>query len=134
MAEEDRTAEEDLAQTVVRGDRNGGRGGNGYRGGNPSGRLDREIDRMNKGDRSIHRGTARQKESREREKDRNKNDRQRNDYDALGGKKQERFVKSGEERRQKKPNQQPQPKQEEDVIKDTRSAGEADDQRALPIR
>ena len=32
------------------------------------------------------------KESREREKDRNKNDRQRNDYDALGGKKQERFV------------------------------------------
>ena len=57
------------------------------------------------------------KESREREKDRNKNDRQRNDYDALGGKKQERFVNLEKNGGKKKPNQQPQPKQEEDVIK-----------------
>ncbi len=91
MAEEDRTAEEDLAQTVVRETETGGRGGNRYRGGNPSGRLDREIDRMNK-ETSASTEELRGKESREREKDRNKNDRQRNDYDALGGKKQERFV------------------------------------------
>lgn len=90
MAEEDRTAEEDLAQTVVRRQKRY-RGGNGYRGGNPSGRLDREIDRMNK-ETAASTEELRGKESREREKDRNKNDRQRNDYDALGGKKQERFV------------------------------------------
>ena len=57
------------------------------------------------------------KESREREKDRNKNGRQRSDYDALGGKKQERFVNLEKNGGKKKPNQQPQPKQEEDVIK-----------------
>lgn len=98
------------------GDRNGGRGGNGYRGGNPSGRLDREIDRMNK-ETAASTEELRGKESREREKDRNKNDRQRNDYDALGGKKQERFVNLEKNGGKKKPNQQPQPKQEEDVIK-----------------
>lgn len=98
------------------GDRNGGRGGNGYRGGNPSGRLDREIDRMNK-ETAASTEELRGKESREREKDRNKNGRQRNDYDALGGKKQERFVNLEKNGGKKKPNQQPQPKQEEDVIK-----------------
>ena len=98
------------------GDRNGGRGGNGYRGGNPSGRLDREIDRMNK-ETAASTEELRGKESREREKDRNKNGRQRSDYDALGGKKQERFVNLEKNGGKKKPNQQPQPKQEEDVIK-----------------
>ena len=98
------------------GDRNGGRGGNGYRGGNPSGRLDREIDRMNK-ETAASTEELRGKESREREKDRNKNDRQRNDYDALGGKKQERFVNLEKNGGKKKPQQQPQPKQEEETIK-----------------
>ena len=98
------------------GDRNGGRGGNGYRGGNPSGRLDREIDRMNK-ETAASTEELRGKESREREKDRNKNDRQRNDYDALGGKKQERFINLEKNGGKKKPQQQPKQQPEEDVIR-----------------
>lgn len=102
-------------QNGGQGDRNGGRG-NSYRGKESnSGRLDREIDRFNK-ESAMAPEELRGKESRERDKDRGKNAKQRNDYDALGGKKQERFVNLEKNGGKKKP-QQPQPKQEEDVIK-----------------
>lgn len=102
-------------QNGGQGDRNGGRG-NSYRGKESnSGRLDREIDRFNK-ESAIAPEELRGKESRDRDKDRNKNSKQRNDYDALGGKKQERFINLEKNGGKKKP-QQPQPKQEEDVIK-----------------
>ena len=96
------------------GDRNGGKG-NSYRGKESGGRLDRELDRFNK-EAVAAPDELRGKESRERDKDRNKNTKQRNDYDALGGKKQERFVNLEKNGGKKKP-QQPQPKQEEDVIR-----------------
>ncbi len=64
-----------------------------------------------------HRRSYEAKESRERDKDRNKNARQRNDYDALGGKKQERFINLEKNGGKKKPQQQPKPKPEEDVIR-----------------
>ena len=102
-------------QNGAQGDRNNGRG-NSYRGNQPGGRLDREIDRFNK-ESAAASEELRGKESREREKDRNKNGRQRGEFDALGGKKQERFVNLEKNGGKKKPNQQPQPKQEEDVIK-----------------
>ena len=96
------------------GDRNSGKG-NSYRGKESGGRLDRELDRFNK-EAVAAPDELRGKESRERDKDRNKNAKQRNDYDALGGKKQERFVNLEKNGGKKKP-QQPQPKQEEDVIR-----------------
>ena len=101
-------------QNGGQGDRNGGKG-NSYRGKESGGRLDRELDRFNK-EAVAAPDELRGKESRERDKDRNKNAKQRNDYDALGGKKQERFVNL-EKNGGKKIPQQPQPKQEEDVIR-----------------
>ena len=104
-------------QNGGQGDRNGNRG-NSYRGGQSAGRLDREIDRFNK--ESAANATPeelRGKESRERDKERGKNNKQRNEYDALGSKKQERFVNLEKNGGKKKPQQQPQPKQEEDVIR-----------------
>ena len=84
------------------GDRNNNRN-NGFRGGNNGGgRLDREIDRFNK-EAAAAPEELRGKESRERDKDRNKNARQRNDYDALGGKKQERFINLEKNGGKKKP-------------------------------
>jgi translation initiation factor IF-2 len=103
-------------QNGAQGDRNNNRG-NGYRGKESNGgRLDREIDRFNK-ENAAPAEELRGKESRDRDKDRNKNNRQRNDYDALGGKRQERFVNLEKNGGKKKPVQQPQPKQEEDVIR-----------------
>ena len=98
------------------GDRNGNRNNGGYRGGN-AGKFEREMDRFNKESASAAPEELRGKESREREKDRNRNNKQRNDYDALGGKKQERFVNLEKNGGKKKPQQQPQPKQEEEVIR-----------------
>lgn len=97
------------------GDRNGGRG-NSYRGNQPNGRLDREIDRFNK-ESAPAAEELRGKESRDRGQDRGKGNRQRGDYDALGGKKQERFVNLEKNGGKKKPQNQPQPKQEEEVIR-----------------
>ena len=97
------------------GDRNGGRG-NSYRGNQPNGRLDREIDRFNK-ESAPAAEELRGKESRDRSQDRGKGNRQRGDYDALGGKKQERFVNLEKNGVKKKPQNQPQPKQEEEVIR-----------------
>ena len=98
------------------GDRNNNRN-NGFRGGNNGGgRLDREIDRFNKEAAAAAPEELRGKESRERDKDRNKNARQRNDYDALGGKKQERFINLEKNGGKKKP-QQPKQQPEEDVIR-----------------
>ena len=102
-------------QNNSQGDRNGNRG-NSYRGNQPGGRLDREIDRFNK-DSAAPAEELRGKESRDRGQDRNKNNRQRGDYDALGSKKQERFVNLEKNGGKKKPQHQPQPKQEEDVIR-----------------
>jgi translation initiation factor IF-2 len=103
-------------QNGAQGDRNNNRG-NGYRGKESNGgRLDREIDRFNK-ESAAPAEELRGKESRDRDKDRNKNNRQRNDYDALGGKRQERFINLEKNGGKKKPTQQPQPKQEEDVIR-----------------
>lgn len=96
-------------------DRNGGRG-NSYRGNQPNGRLDREIDRFNK-ESAPAAEELRGKESRDRGQDRGKGNRQRGDYDALGGKKQERFVNLEKNGGKKKPQNQPQPKQEEEVIR-----------------
>ena len=90
----------------------------GVRGGNNGGgRLDREIDRFNKEAAAAAPEELRGKESRERDKDRNKNARQRNDYDALGGKKQERFINLEKNGGKKKPQQQPKQQPEEDVIR-----------------
>ena len=99
------------------GDRNNNRN-NGFRGGNNGGgRLDREIDRFNKEAATAAPEELRGKESRERDKDRNKNARQRNDYDALGGKKQERFINLEKNGGKKKPQQQPKQQPEEDVVR-----------------
>ena len=99
------------------GDRNNNRN-NGFRGGNNGGgRLDREIDRFNKEAAAAAPEELRGKESRECDKDRNKNARQRNDYDALGGKKQERFINLEKNGGKKKPQQQPKQQPEEDVIR-----------------
>ena len=99
------------------GDRNNNRN-NGFRGGNNGGgRLDREIDRFNKEAAAAAPEELRGKESRERDKDRNKNARQRNDYDALGGKKQERFINLETNGGKKKPQQQPKQQPEEDAIR-----------------
>ena len=99
------------------GDRNNNRN-NGFRGGNNGGgRLDREIDRFNKEAAAAAPEELRGKESRERDKDRNKNARQRNDYDALGGKKQERFINLEKNGGKKKPQQQPKQQPEEDAIR-----------------
>ena len=99
------------------GDRNNNRN-NGFRGGNNGGgRLAREIDRFNKEAAAAAPEELRGKESRERDKDRNKNARQRNDYDALGGKKQERFINLEKNGGKKKPQQQPKQQPEEDAIR-----------------
>ncbi len=99
------------------GDRNNNRN-SGFRGGNNGGgRLDREIDRFNKEAAAAAPEELRGKESRERDKDRNKNARQRNDYDALGGKKQERFINLEKNGGKKKPQQQPKQQPEEDAIR-----------------
>ena len=91
---------------------------NSYRGKESnSGRLDREIDRFNKESASMATEEIRGKETRERERDNKNKNNKRNDYDVLGGKKQERFVNLEKNGGKKKPQQQPQPKQEEDVIK-----------------
>ena len=88
---------------------------NSYRGKDSnSGRLDREIDRFNKDAVKAAPEELRGKESRDRVNDKNRNNK-RNDHDALG-KKQERYVNLEKNGGKKKP-QQPQPKQEEDVIK-----------------
>ena len=102
-------------QNGAQGDRNGGRGNHAFRG-NGGGRLDREIDRFNKESTNVATEELRGKESRDRDKERNKSGKQRNDYDALGGKRQERFVNLEKNGGKKKAQQQPQPKQEE-VIK-----------------
>ena len=85
--------------------------------GDGNGRLNREIDKFNKESASMVTEEIRGKETRERQNDRNKNNKQRGDYDALGSKKQERFVNLEKNGGKKKPVQQPQPKQEEDVIR-----------------
>ena len=102
------------SQNSNQGDRNGARG-NSYRGnGQNSGRPGQ--DRFNKESAGAAAEEIRGKESREREKDRNKNNRQRSDYDALGSRKQERFTNLEKGGNKKKP-QQPQQKQEENVIR-----------------
>ena len=102
-------------QGFNQGDRSGGR--NNFRGKDNGGRLDREIDKFNK-DSAPLAEEMRGKETRERERDnKNRNGKQRGDYDVLGSKKQERFVNLEKNGGKKKPQQQPQPKQEEDTIK-----------------
>ncbi|MDD6056654.1 MAG: translation initiation factor IF-2 [Clostridiales bacterium] len=90
--------------------------GNTYRGGQGNGRFEKELDRFNKEAGAAAPEELRGKESRERDKDRNRNGRQKNDYDSLGGKKQERFVNL-EKNGGKKKTQHQQPKQEEEVIR-----------------
>ncbi len=102
-------------QNGGQGDRNGNRG-NSYRSNQPGGRLDREIDRFNK-EAAPATEELRGKESRDRGQERNKNNRQRGEYDALGSKKQERFVNLEKNGGKKKPQHQPQPKQEEEAIR-----------------
>ena len=102
-------------QGFNQGDRNGGR--NNFRGKDNGGRLDREIDKFNK-DSAPLAEEMRGKETRERERDnKNRNGKQRGDYDVLGSRKQERFVNLEKNGGKKKPQQQPQPKQEEETIK-----------------
>ena len=103
-------------QNFNQGDRNGNRN-NSYRGKESGGRLDREIDRFNKDSAPIAE-EIRGKETRDRERDnKNRNGKQRGDYDVLGSKKQERFVNLEKNGGKKKPQHQPQPKQEEETIK-----------------
>ena len=75
------------------------------------------IDRCNQEAAAAAPEELRGKESRERDKDRNKNARQRNDYAALGGKKQERFINLEKNGGKKKPQKQPKQQPEEDVIR-----------------
>ena len=90
---------------------------NNFRGRDNGGRLDREIDKFNK-DSAPLAEEMRGKETRERERDnKNRNGKQRGDYDVLGSRKQERFVNLEKNGGKKKPQQQPQPKQEEETIK-----------------
>ena len=91
------------------------RGGNNFRkdGGN---RFDREMDKFNKESASMGAEELRGKETRERNHDNKKNNK-KNDYDVLGGKKQERFINLEKNGGKKKPQQPQQPKQEEDTIK-----------------
>ena len=91
------------------------RGGNNFRkdGGN---RFDREMDKFNKESASMGAEELRGKETRERNHDNKKNNK-KNDYDVLGGKKQERFVNLEKNGGKKKPQQPQQPKQDEDTIK-----------------
>ena len=104
-------------QNSNQGDRNNNRG-NSYRGKESgAGRLDREIDRFNKESSSVATEELRGKESRDRDKERGKNVKQRKDYDPLGSKRPERYVNLEKNGGKKKPQQQPQPKQEEEVIK-----------------
>ena len=71
------------------------------------------------------------KETRERERDnKNRNGKQRGDYDVLGSRKQERFVNLEKNGGKKKPQQQPQPKQEEETNQDTGPSGETYHQRS----
>lgn len=96
----------------------GGRPGQGgFRGRDSgAGRLNREIDRFNKESSPVE--EFRGKETRERERDnKNRNGKQRGDYDVLGSRRQERFVNLEKNGGKRKPQQQPQPKQEEDTIK-----------------
>ena len=104
-------------QNFNQNDRNGGRS-NSYRGKESnSGRFDREIDKFNKESAPLAE-EMRGKETREREREnKNRNGKQRGDYDVLGSKKQERFVNLEKNGGKKKPQQQPQPKQEEETIK-----------------
>lgn len=103
-------------QNGSQNDRNNNRG-NSYRGGQSNGgRLEREINRFNK-EAVPAAEELRGKESRDRGQDRNKNNRQRGDYDALGSKKQERFINLEKNGGKKKAQHQPQPKQEEEVIR-----------------
>lgn len=103
-------------QGFNQGDRSGGRNNN-FRGRDNGGRLDREIDKFNK-DSAPLAEEMRGKETRERERDnKNRNGKQRGDYDVLGSRKQERFVNLEKNGGKKKPQQQPQPKQEEETIK-----------------
>ena len=103
-------------QNFNQGDRNGNRN-NSYRGKESGGRLDREIDRFGK-DSAPLAEEIRGKETRDRERDnKNRNSKQRGDYDVLGSKKQERFVNLEKNGGKKKPQHQPQPKQEEETIK-----------------
>ena len=79
-------------------------------------RFDRELDKFNKESASMGAEELRGKETRERNHDNKKNNK-KNDYDVLGGKKQERFVNLEKNGGKKKPQQPQQPKQEEDTIK-----------------
>ena len=98
-----------------RGGNRNDRGGNNFRkdGGN---RFDREMDKFNKESASMGAEELRGKETRERNHDNKKNNK-KNDYDVLGGKKQERFVNLEKNGGKKKPQQPQQPKQDEDTIK-----------------
>ena len=91
------------------------KGGNNFRndGGN---RFEREMDKFNKESAAMGTEELRGKETRERNHDNKKNNK-KNDYDVLGGKKQERFVNLEKNGGKKKPQQPQQPKQEEETIK-----------------
>ena len=91
------------------------KGGNNFRkdGGN---RFEREMDKFNKESAAMSTEELRGKETRERNHDNKKNNK-KNDYDVLGGKKQERFVNLEKNGGKKKPQQPQQPKQEEETIK-----------------
>ena len=91
------------------------KGGNNFRkdGGN---RFEREMDKFNKESAAMGAEELRGKETRERNHDNKKNNK-KNDYDVLGGKKQERFVNLEKNGGKKKPQQPQQPKQEEETIK-----------------
>ena len=74
------------------------------------------MDKFNKESASMGAEELRGKETRERNHDNKKNNK-KNDYDVLGGKKQERFVNLEKNGGKKKPQQPQQPKQDEDTIK-----------------
>ena len=74
------------------------------------------MDKFNKESAAMGTEELRGKETRERNHDNKKNNK-KNDYDVLGGKKQERFVNLEKNGGKKKPQQPQQPKQEEETIK-----------------
>ena len=83
---------------------------------NNKGRFDKELNRFNKEAAAAAPEEVRGKEGRDRNNDRRNNNRHQ-EHDKLGGKKQENYVNLEKHGGRKKPQQQPKPKEDENVIK-----------------
>ncbi|MCI7106997.1 MAG: translation initiation factor IF-2 [Agathobacter sp.] len=81
------------------------------------GHSDKDLNRFNKDAAAPAPDEVRGKESRDRGGNDRRNNNRRQDHDKLGGKRQENYVNLEKHGGKKKPQQQPKPKEDEDVIK-----------------